>query len=223
VKDLRRGVYRSSVFPRCPEISDRLKHRENVRRSEGIAQLAVLKPTTVHREFRVLRRIFNVAVKKKLSPSNPCSAVEFPTSLKGLFRPHCVIWSEQQRIESCAPQYLVNAVCIITETGLRVYKELTPMRKDQVDLVNTVVWIPESKTPNGLAEVSLTAIAVEAFCSRMEISGEGRGCFHATVVRLGTSRASKMCGVRPCGELAFRIFGCTTFVRPTLLGLAPPA
>jgi len=33
-----------------------------------------------------------------------------------------------------------------------VYKELTPMRKDQVDLANAVVWIPESKTPNGVAE-----------------------------------------------------------------------
>ena len=32
------------------------------------------------------------------------------------------------------PQHLRNIVRIITETGLRVYKELTPMKKDQVDL-----------------------------------------------------------------------------------------
>jgi hypothetical protein len=43
---------------------------------------------------RVLRRIFGVAVKNKLCPVNPCSVVEFPTSLKGLFRPHYVSWSE---------------------------------------------------------------------------------------------------------------------------------
>ena len=61
---------------------------------------------------------------------------------------------------------------IITETGLRVYKELAPMRKDQIDLVNAV-WIPESKTPNGVAEVPLTEIAVEAFRSQLEISGNG--------------------------------------------------
>ena len=120
-----------------------------------------------------MRRIFSVAVKKKLCPANPCAAVEFPTSLKGLFRPHYVTWSEQQRIEDCAPQYLANAVRIITETGLRVYKELTPMRKDQVDLVNAVVWIPESKTPNGVAEVPLTEMAVKAFRSQIEVSGPG--------------------------------------------------
>ena len=56
--------------------------------------------------------------------------------MKGLFRPHYVSWSEQQTIESHAPQYLRNVVRIITETGLRIYKELIPMRKDQVDLQN---------------------------------------------------------------------------------------
>ncbi len=37
------------------------------------------------------------------------------------------------------------------------------MKKDQVDLPNGVVWIPDSKTPNGTAEVPLTPLAVEAF------------------------------------------------------------
>jgi hypothetical protein len=44
-------------------------------------------------------------------------------------------------------------VQIITATGLRVYKELTSMKKDQGNLPNAVVWIPDSKTPNGTAEV----------------------------------------------------------------------
>jgi integrase len=39
---------------------------------------------------------------------------------------------------------------IITETGLRVYKELMPMKKEQLDLANAMVWIPDSKTPNGV-------------------------------------------------------------------------
>jgi integrase len=63
-------------------------------------------------------------------------------------------------------------VQIITETGLRVYKELTPMKKGQVDLPNAVVWIPDSKTPNGTAEVPLTPLAVEAFQRQMVISGD---------------------------------------------------
>ena len=42
-----------------------------------------LKPATVHQEFRVLRRIFSVAVKKKLCPANPCAGVEFPVMFEG--------------------------------------------------------------------------------------------------------------------------------------------
>ena len=80
-------------------LRNRLQHRKRVRRKEGIAELGLLKPTTVHQEFRVLRRIFSVAVKKKLCPANPCAGVEFPVILKGLFRPHYVTWSEQQTIE----------------------------------------------------------------------------------------------------------------------------
>jgi integrase len=94
-----------------------------------------------------LRQILNLAVRKKLLPSNPCAGVEFPVRVKGLFRPHYMGWTEQQLIELQAPNYLRNIIRIITETGLRVYKELMPMKKDQVDLDNAVVWIPDSKTP----------------------------------------------------------------------------
>ena len=45
------------------------------------------------------------------------------------------------------------------------------MKKDQVDLENRTVWIPDSKTANGVAEVPLTEIAVEAFRSQLAIAG----------------------------------------------------
>ena len=70
-----------------------------------------------------------------------------------------------------APGYLRNVIRIVTETGLRIYKELTPMKKEQLDLENGTVWIPDSKTPNGVAEVPLTEIAAEAFRRQLAISG----------------------------------------------------
>ena len=154
-------------------LRERLRDRIIVKAKLGYKQLGTVKSTTIHQEFRVLRRMLNVAVRKKLLAANPCSGVEFPVAVKGLFRPHYVSWSEQQKIESHAPQYLRNVVRIITETGLRIYKELIPMRKDQVDLQNAVVWIPDSKTPNGTAEVPLTSLAIEAFKNQMAISGAG--------------------------------------------------
>ena len=45
------------------------------------------------------------------------------------------------------------------------------MKKDQVDLGNKVVWIPDSKTPNGVAEVPLTDLAAEAFRDQMQLAG----------------------------------------------------
>jgi integrase len=154
-------------------LRDRLRQRISVKTKLGQKQLGTVKSTTVHQEFRVLRRTLNVAVRKKLLAVNPCSGVEFPVAVKGLFRPHYVSWSEQQKIESQAPLYLRNVIRIITETGLRIYKELVPMKEDQVDLQNAIVWIPDSKTPNGVAEVPLTSLAIEAFKSQMAISGGG--------------------------------------------------
>ncbi len=155
----------------------RLRQRVKRKTRAGIVERGVLKPSTVHQELRVLRRILNVAVRKRLLQSNPCWGVEFPVAVKGLFRPHYVSWSEQQRIEAVASRYLRNVVRIITETGLRIYKELTPMKKDQVDLGNRIVWIPDSKTPNGVAEVPLTELAVEALRDQMQLAGDSSYLF----------------------------------------------
>jgi integrase len=155
----------------------RLQCRVKIKTGAGIVEKNRLKPATVHQELRVLRRMLNVAVRKKLLPANPCNEVEFPVKVKGLFRPHYVTWTEQQRIEFQAPEYLRNVIRIITETGLRVYKELMPMKKDQVDLENAVAWIPDSKTPNGVAEIPLTDLALDAFRDQIQICATGPWLF----------------------------------------------
>jgi integrase len=173
----------------------RARLRQRVRIKFGKPQLyremGLLQPATVHQEFRVLRRMLSLAVRKRLLPANPCAAVEFPVAVKGLFRPHYVSWSEQQRIEVHAPEHLRNIVRIITETGLRVFKELMPMKKDQVDLHNAVVWIPDSKTPNGIAEVPLTPLAVQAFKDQLAISGPGPFLFPSDLNPKGHQRSLK--------------------------------
>jgi site-specific recombinase XerD len=155
----------------------RLQQKRRVRRKSGTVELGTLKATSVHQEFRVLRRIFSVAVKKKFVQTNPCAAVEFPVITKGLFRPHYMTWSEQTEIEKHAPAHLRNVIRIITETGLRVYKELACMKKEQVDVANKVVFIADSKTPTGIAEVPLTHVAVEAFQNQIELAGPGPWLF----------------------------------------------
>jgi len=145
--------------------------------AEGVIQKDRLKPAILQ-ELRVLRRMLNVAARKRLLPANVFGG-EFPVKVKGMFRPCYMLWSEQQRIEFQAPDYLRNIFRIIriSESGLRVYKELMGMKKEQVDLENAMVWIPDSKTPNGIAEVPLTELAREAFRDQIRIAGPGTWLF----------------------------------------------
>ena len=86
-----------------------------MRTTKAFRELGILKATTVHQEFRVLRRTLNVAVRKKFLWANPCLGVEVGVSILRLFRPHYVTWPEQQLIEFHAPENLRNVVRIITE------------------------------------------------------------------------------------------------------------
>ena len=45
------------------------------------------------------------------------------------------------------------------------------MRKEQIDVANAVVFIPDSKTPNGVAEVPHTEAALNAFKSQIQEAG----------------------------------------------------
>ena len=71
-----------------------------------------------------------------------------------------------------SPVYLRNIIVIMVEMGLRPYRELIPMRKEQVDLENGIVHLPDSKTVNGIADMPMTARVREAFTLQMKQSGD---------------------------------------------------
>jgi integrase len=51
------------------------------------------------------------------------------------------------------------------------------MKEADVDLENATLWIPDSKTASGVAEVLLTELAVEAFRNQMSLAGPGAFLF----------------------------------------------
>jgi hypothetical protein len=115
--------------------------------------------------------MLNVTVKQKRLASNPCGAVEFPIRINHTIRkPHYMTSTEQQKIEFCAPSHLRNVVVIISKMGLRPYKELMPMKKEQVDLENLEAHIPDSKTPSGIGDMPVTKLAARAFQAQMKAS-----------------------------------------------------
>jgi len=165
-------------------IAVRLETRRRVPTKLGCRIGDKLKPKTVHHEYSALRRILNVAVKKKKLGANPCDGVEFPVSLTiGTQKPHIVTREEQQRIEFVAASYLRHVVIIMTEMGLRPYKELLRMRREQVDLENRIVHIPDSKTEAGVADMPMTERVAEAFRERLaEIPADCPWLFPTPVV-----------------------------------------
>jgi integrase len=166
------GQFRlSEITPESIEdyIGQRLQAERRIHTKFGVVHRGKLKPSSVHQEFRVLTRICNVAVKQKRLTVNPCSMVEFPVSVKKTTRkPHYMTASEQEKIEFAAPAYLRRVVVIISEMGLRPYKELMPMRKEHVDLENRLVHIPDSKTPSGEGDMPMTEPAWQAFKLQIE-------------------------------------------------------
>ena len=184
----------------------RLNTGKRVYTKMGLQLRGKLKPATVHQEYRILRRILNVAVKKRRLAVNPCGGVEYPVALAGATRkPHYLTASEQVRLEACAPLYLRNIIVIMVEMGLRPYRELLPMRKEQVDLNNGIVHLPDSKTVNGIADMPMSDRARAAFASQMKQSGDSDYLFpspqmgpskpHITTVRKLWNRTLQRAGL----------------------------
>jgi hypothetical protein len=106
-----------------------------------------------HQELRILRRILNVALRKKLPPSNPCAeagsrlpkrACSGRTTRAG---PSSRV-PGAERPSQHRPDHR-------RETVPRVYRGLMPMKKDYVDLEYAIVWIQDSKTANGSLKLPL--------------------------------------------------------------------
>ena len=168
-------------------LRERLRQPARFKTSLGYRERGRLKPSTVHQELRVLRRILNVAVRKRLLPSNPCLGVEFPVAIKGLFRPHYVTWSEQQCIEAKAPWALSsqrsphhhgNGTPGLQGIALHEKGTSEPTPK-------CVIWIPDSKTPNGVGELPLTKLALHAFRDQIALAGNGEYLFPSELSKTG--------------------------------------
>jgi integrase len=83
------------------------------------------------------------------------------------------------------------------------------MRKENLDLENGTVWIPDSKTENGVAEVPVTGIAIEAFERQIAISGSGPFLFPSEKNPDGYQKTFKTvwhATLRRAGVRYFRIY-----------------
>ena len=83
------------------------------------------------------------------------------------------------------------------------------MRKEQVDVANAMVFLPDSKTPNGVAEAPLTEVGLAAFRSQIEISGPGPFLFPSSGSPTGYQKSFKKVwatALRKAGVKYFRLY-----------------
>lgn len=66
------------------------------------------------------------------------------------------------------------------------------MKNEQIDFLNKTVWIPDSKTPNGVAELPLTEVAVQSFQKQMLLAGPGEYLFPSKPNSAGHLRSLRM-------------------------------
>ena len=83
------------------------------------------------------------------------------------------------------------------------------MNRDQINLANATVWVCDSKTENGVAEVPLTPIAVKAFQKQISLSGPGEYLFPSRRSDQGHQKSVRRvwrAALRRAGVPYFRIY-----------------
>ena len=83
------------------------------------------------------------------------------------------------------------------------------MKKEQLDLANNVVFIVDSKTPTGVAELPLTDIAVEAFKNQLELAGPGTWLFPSSQkpdAYINNFKKTWQTALRKAGIPCFRLY-----------------
>lgn len=102
---------------------------------------------TVNRDLAVLRRMMKLARRKKFINESPFSDVEFLEERER--RPHILSFEEEDRIISAAAPHIRALAVLILETGMRSRREALSLRWSDVDFVNELIRVRESKTRAG--------------------------------------------------------------------------
>ncbi len=123
--------------------ADLIEDFKERRLSEGI------RAATINRDLAVLRRIMKLAERKMLINESPFRDVEFLEERKQRRRPHILTFEEEDRVLAAAPPHVRALAVLILETGMRSRREALSLLWTDVDFVNDLIHVRESKTRAG--------------------------------------------------------------------------
>lgn len=116
---------------------------------------AGVEAATINHDLRVLGKMLRCAVRKKKISYNPILAVE-PLEQPPQRPPHIDTFEEEEKILQVAAPHIRVLVVLILETGLRSHREALALKWEDVDFVNCLICVRESKTRAGVRKVPLS-------------------------------------------------------------------
>lgn len=123
------GEYRIGRLP-----ADEIENWLNDEVAAGIA------PSSVHRHYRTLRRVLQVAVQKQRLLSNPCDRVEPPRVPKREMT--FLTWEQVVDLAEAHSERFRPLIYLAVDAGMR-WSELIGLRRSRVDLRNRKVRVTE--------------------------------------------------------------------------------
>lgn len=123
------GAYRIGRLP-ADEI-------ENWLNDEVAARIA---PSSVHRHYRTLRRMLQVAVEKQKILANPCDRVDPPRTPKREMT--YLNWDEAMRLAEAHSKRYRALIYLAVDSGMR-WSELVGLRRNKLDLRHAKVRVTE--------------------------------------------------------------------------------
>ncbi len=158
--------YRESTKPllasfeklRLDAVSTALVEKFKLSRSSEVSS------ATVNRDLAALRLILNLAIRKEYITNNPVKDVQFLDEGPGRMR--IVSHEEQQRYMEEASPLLRDVATLIVEAGMRP-EEVFTIRKDNVHLKQSYLFVPNGKTRFARRNVPLTDATINILKRRL--------------------------------------------------------
>ena len=158
------GAYRLARIP-----ADEIENWLNDEIAAGLA------PSSVHRHYRVLRRLLQVAVDKQKLMANPCARVEPPRVPKREMA--FLSWEEAVALAEAHGERYRSLIYLAVDSGMR-WSELIGLRRSRLDLRTRKVrvteqlvrlesgeWLrKEPKTPSGVRSITISPSDGRAPC-----------------------------------------------------------
>jgi integrase len=162
------GAYRLGRLP-----ADEIENWLNDEIAAGLA------PSTVHRHYRTLRRVLQVAVQKRKIQANPCDRVEPPRVPKREMS--FLTWEQSVALAEAHQERYRALIYLAVDSGMR-WSELIGLRRARVDQRRGKVrvteqlvrleggkWLrKEPKTPASVRSITVSPVTAEILLDHVE-------------------------------------------------------